>query len=261
MRRTPRIVSALVTAATTAVFGLGVAVAPPASATSATTPGTLYLVAGTNASACPNSATVASTSQGAAITSLTATPGDSLAINVDRANNTCTTFEISFWSASNQFIDYITMGTQQSDTTSSGTVPAGAAAIDIRYYDGSNYVYITQHANPTIGFTLLPAPAPAGGDGAAPALVDLTVPEQDCVAATRSGYVGSWLTLASECAAPAGKPGAVLLGWATSPSFPVAIAQRQADHKWGTYEMVDADGTLAAVFTPATAEATVRPDA
>ena len=66
------------------------------------------------------------------------------------------------------------------------------------------------------------------------------------------GYTGEWLTLpASGDCTLAGKPGAVLLGWSTSASFPVAIAQRQATNKWGTYELTDADGQVTAVFIPA----------
>lgn len=41
------------------------------------------------------------------------------------------------------------------------------------------------------------------------------------------------------------------LGWATSPDFPVAIAQRQVDNGWGAYETFNADGNLTSVFIPA----------
>ena len=66
------------------------------------------------------------------------------------------------------------------------------------------------------------------------------------------GMSGQWMRLPAQgdCSLPS-RPGAKLLGWSTSASFPVAIAQRQADHKWGTYEMVDADGTVTAIFVPA----------
>ena len=84
-------------------------------------------------------------------------------------------------------------------------------------------------------------------------LVDLTVGNSAVCAVTEwSGYTGTWTTLSTVCAKPAGVPaGAVLLGWATTVDFPVAIAQRQSDNKWGTYEIRDADGVLVAVFIPA----------
>jgi hypothetical protein len=42
-----------------------------------------------------------------------------------------------------------------------------------------------------------------------------------------------------------------LLGWATSPNFPVEIAKRQVDNGWGAYETFNADGQLTGVFIPA----------
>lgn len=66
------------------------------------------------------------------------------------------------------------------------------------------------------------------------------------------GVTGQWMTLPGQgdCTLPS-TPGAKLLGWSTSASFPVAIAQRQADHGWGTYEIAAEDGTILAVFIPA----------
>ena len=42
-----------------------------------------------------------------------------------------------------------------------------------------------------------------------------------------------------------------MLGWATSPNFPVEIAKRQVDNGWGAYETFNADGQLTGVFIPA----------
>ena len=42
-----------------------------------------------------------------------------------------------------------------------------------------------------------------------------------------------------------------LLGWATTPDFPVAIARRQLANGWGAYELTNDDGQLTAVFIPA----------
>ena len=46
-------------------------------------------------------------------------------------------------------------------------------------------------------------------------------------------------------------PRAVLLGWATSRTFPVAIAQRQVSNGWGAYEPCGPTGNLTGVFIPA----------
>ena len=75
----------------------------------------------------------------------------------------------------------------------------------------------------------------------------------DCAAASLSASRGVWVSLpkAPECAPSSTQPRSVLLGWATSAEFPVAIAQRQVDNGWGTYETFNADGQLTGVFIPA----------
>lgn len=45
--------------------------------------------------------------------------------------------------------------------------------------------------------------------------------------------------------------GKVFLGVATTPNFPVDIAQRQVDNGWGAYEMHGDDGKVESVFIPA----------
>ncbi|MFM8155988.1 MAG: hypothetical protein ACKOAF_07925 [Actinomycetes bacterium] len=61
-----------------------------------------------------------------------------------------------------------------------------------------------------------------------------------CTGGNPTGYAGSWLTLpsADQCtqSGPTAKPGARLLGWATSSSFPIARAQAQIDKKWGVID-------------------------
>jgi hypothetical protein len=56
---------------------------------------------------------------------------------------------------------------------------------------------------------------------------------------------------ANDCTPPASKPNANLLGWATSPNFPVSIAKRQVDNGWGAYETFNDAGQLSGVFIPA----------
>ncbi len=45
--------------------------------------------------------------------------------------------------------------------------------------------------------------------------------------------------------------GKVFLGVATTPDFPVDLAQRQVDNGWGAYDMYDDEGALESVFIPA----------
>lgn len=74
-----------------------------------------------------------------------------------------------------------------------------------------------------------------------------------CTGGNPTGYAGSWLTLpsADQCtqSGPTAKPGAMLLGWATSSSFPIARAQAQIDKKWGVIDEV-IDGRRM-IFIPA----------
>ena len=56
---------------------------------------------------------------------------------------------------------------------------------------------------------------------------------------------------ASDCTAPETRSGAILLGWATTPNFPVDIAKRQVDNGWGAYETFDDTGHITSVFIPA----------
>lgn len=87
---------------------------------------------------------------------------------------------------------------------------------------------------------------PAGSPASTPTPVTLSLD------ISGSGDVGQWLSLpaAADCTQP-GKPDTRLLGWSTSPTFPVAIAQRQIDQQWGAYELTDGVGAVIAVFIPA----------
>ena len=86
--------------------------------------------------------------------------------------------------------------------------------------------------------------------------LDLSIIPTDgtsCSNTSPSGTSGTWINLpgASDCTTPPTKSGATLLGWATTPNFPVDIAQRQVDNDWGAYETFNADGQLTGVFIPA----------
>jgi len=95
------------------------------------------------------------------------------------------------------------------------------------------------------------APAPA-----APAEVDVTL-DQITSEVLRTwastATVGSWKELpeSSEIIGVDENAGKTFLGAATTPDFPVDIAQRQVDNGWGAYETFNEDGELTSVFIPA----------
>jgi hypothetical protein len=102
----------------------------------------------------------------------------------------------------------------------------------------------------------------SGGGGssssaaAEPQIVEISLTPEDgttCRHSSQPGTAGTWMSLpgADDCTPPASKAGATLLGWATSPNFPVAIAKRQVDNGWGAYETFNDEGQLTGVFIPA----------
>jgi len=112
----------------------------------------------------------------------------------------------------------------------------------------------------TPSYTIVVSIGSGGGDSsvsAAPRTETLSINTEasgaTCANSGVSGDFGTWITLpaANDCTPPPSKPGATLLGWATSPDFPVEIAQRQVSNGWGAYETFNADGQLTGVFIPA----------
>ena len=96
-----------------------------------------------------------------------------------------------------------------------------------------------------------PAPAP----GPVPATLDLALTSGNVSCrdgSAASGVVGQWLALpgAGDCTNPS-RSTSKLLGWATTPDFPVSLAQRQVTNGWGAYEMTNEAGSITAVFIPA----------
>jgi hypothetical protein len=73
-----------------------------------------------------------------------------------------------------------------------------------------------------------------------------------CTGGNPSGYTGSWLALpsADECTqtGPDARADAVLLGWSTSPNFPVARAQDQIKRGWGVID--EEIGGIRMIFIP-----------
>jgi len=99
------------------------------------------------------------------------------------------------------------------------------------------------------------SPAPAA-PAAPAAVVDVTL-DQITSEVLRTwastATLGSWKQLpeSSEITGVDENAGKTFLGAATTPDFPVDIAQRQVDNGWGPYETFNEDGDLTSVFIPA----------
>jgi hypothetical protein len=100
-----------------------------------------------------------------------------------------------------------------------------------------------------------PSPAAEAPSSPAPTFEIALTPTDGttCVNSRELATGGAWLTLpgANDCTPPESKAGATLLGWSTTPDFPIAIAQRQIDNGWGAYETFGDSGQLTGVFIPA----------
>lgn len=133
--------------------------------------------------------------------------------------------------------------------TVAATVPSAPSPGSIAFSRAYAYVAGTNQ------LTAITLPASQGGGSQSSPTVTLTLNTTSgysCSTGQITGDMNTWMLLptASDCSPPTAKPRAVLLGWSTSPDFPVAIAQRQVDHGWGVYETFDSTGQLTGVFIP-----------
>lgn len=136
----------------------------------------------------------------------------------------------------------------------SGAIPDGTYTVYFGYFTSAPSTYY--------GSFIIDIGGSGGGDEppsevAAPAptfTLTITPPVGvTCRTSGESATAGSWVSLpaANDCTSPVATPNAQLLGWATDPDFPIAIAQRQITNGWGAYEIFDASGRITAVFIPA----------
>ena len=138
------------------------------------------------------------------------------------------------------------------------SIVPGANSETVTLIDGNGEII---DASFTVTSTVQPDPDPtpdsgSGGSGAAPATVDITLDQitsEVLRAWASTATVGSWKELpeSSEIIGVDENAGKTFLGAATTPDFPVDIAQRQVDNGWGPYETFNEDGELASVFIPA----------
>jgi len=140
------------------------------------------------------------------------------------------------------------------------TILDGASNAEVEWRNSN---YGTSGTNSGLAFTVTstvqPDPTPdsgSGGSGAAPATVDVTL-DQITSEVLRTwastATLGSWKQLpeSSDITGVDENAGKTFLGAATTPDFPVDIAQRQVDNGWGAYEIFNEDGDLTSVFIPA----------
>ena len=137
------------------------------------------------------------------------------------------------------------------DTYSGGTGLDDAAAgrnwRQLAYKDMSLRTYVDVPAAPSDG---------SGSQSVAPQSVNVDIGlDAGDIPASWSGEttIGSWFSLpaSSEVSGTGENAGKEFLGVATSEDFPVDIAQRQIDNRWGVYEIYGDDGSLKSVFIPA----------
>lgn len=213
------------------------------------------LMGGSIALAAPASAATVSVAIGCSGGQLTATPSSTLrAASGD---------QISVRNNTDGRLDVIPTG-----VSGNANIPAGGASATYMVTASSGSLLLFGNntcsgSSITVNFD---ASASGGGGGAsssapasAPTLETLQVgvsgSDTTCTGGNPTGFSGSWLQLpaAGDCrqTGPKADPSAKLLGWATDPNFPVAIAQRQVDNGWGAYETFNEDGQLTGVFIPA----------
>lgn len=162
---------------------------------------------------------------------------------------------IQVWVLRNSTEIFLATVTDGAATTTSAL---GSDVTQIRFYDFTGFT----SRGPLLATVTASSPSTGGGGGsssapaATPQTFELSLTPTDgttCTNSSQSGSAGTWVNLpaANDCTPPASKPNANLLGWATSPDFPVPIAKRQVDNGWGAYETFNADGQLTGVFIPA----------
>jgi YVTN family beta-propeller protein len=114
----------------------------------------------------------------------------------------------------------------------------------------------TANRSGSVGVIQVPVPlaSSTASDGTSIYALQLSAgPAAICSTTELIARRNTWTELPASdaCAASEDNADAVLLGWATSVSFPIDIAQRQVDNGWGAYETFDGEGRLTGVFIPA----------
>ena len=120
-----------------------------------------------------------------------------------------------------------------------GAIPDGIYTVYFGYFTSAPSSYYGSFTVDVGGSGGGGSPSPTSTS--APALETLTLEVSTggttCTGGSPTGYTGSWLQLpaADACSqsGPNANPNAKLLGWATDPIFPVAVAQQIVDLKYG----------------------------
>ena len=126
-------------------------------------------------------------------------------------------------------------------------------------FDSASYYFELRDTNYSSASFVVPAVQPSSevtSSVSAPQEFDMSLEVSEgihCNTSVVNGLQDTWIQLpgAADCTPPATKSSAKLLGWATSPDFPVAIAKRQVDNGWGAYETFNDEGQITGVFIPA----------
>jgi YVTN family beta-propeller protein len=135
-------------------------------------------------------------------------------------------------------------------------IAVGASPQQVALTPDNRYAIVTNFASNSVSTVDLSPDGGSSPDSDPMPVFTLTFSNQDGSRCTRSSIqasFGTWVALpsASQCTPSGSGPGTTLLGWSTSPNFPVAIAQRQVDNGWGAYEIFNSEGAMTSVFIPA----------
>lgn len=120
--------------------------------------------------------------------------------------------------------------------------------------DGTRAYVVNSASNSVSVIDLTDGSSSSGGSQAVNYTLSLSAGDgASCAPSEVSGRQNNWVTLPESraCTNTTRSGASVLLGFATTPDFPVDIAQRQVTHGWGAYELFNERGEITAVFIPA----------
>lgn len=130
-----------------------------------------------------------------------------------------------------------------------GSTPSALAVSS----DGTRAYVVNSASNSVSVIDLTDGSSSSGGSQAVTYTLNLSAGEgASCAPSEVSGRQNNWVTLpeAGACTNTTRSGASVLLGFATTPDFPVDIAQRQVTNGWGAYELFNARGEITSVFIP-----------
>lgn len=143
-----------------------------------------------------------------------------------------------------------------STRTTVNTISVGDTPTALAVSADGTRAYVVNSASNSVNVVDLTAGSSSSGGGSQTIAFTLNLSAGDdatCALSQVTGQQNRWVTLpeSSACTRTTRTSPSVLLGFATTPDFPVDIAQRQVTNGWGAYELFNERGDLTSVFIPA----------